>query len=64
MPPTLNNNRDIYIRRYIATLAYAPLENLKLALEYKYETGPNFRSNSYDPNSINRIGTASATFSF
>jgi len=62
--PTLNNNRDIYIRRYIATLAYAPLENLKLALEYKYETGPNFRSNSYDPNSINRIGTASATFSF
>jgi hypothetical protein len=62
--PTLNNNKNIYIRRYVGTIGYAPLENLKLALEYKYEIGPIFVNTVYTPNSINRIGTASATFSF
>jgi hypothetical protein len=62
--PTLNNNKDIYIRRYIGTLAYAPLENLKFALEYKYEIGPYYANAVLMPSTINRIGTASATFSF
>lgn len=46
---------DVYVRRYIGTLAYAPIENVKLALEYKYEVLQN---------TINRIGTLGATFSF
>jgi len=46
---------DVYLRRYVATLAYAPLENLKLATEFKYEIAQD---------AINRIGTLGATFSF
>jgi hypothetical protein len=61
---TLNNNKNIYIRRYIGTLAYAPIENLKLALEYKYEIGPYFVNAVLMPDTINRLGTLSATFSF
>lgn len=44
-----------YLRRYVATIGYAPLQNLKLATEFKYEIGRN---------EINRIGTLGATFSF
>ena len=47
--------KDIYSRRYIATLGYTPLENFKLSTEFKYEIGQN---------DINRIGTLGATFSF
>lgn len=46
---------NVYLRRYVATIGYAPLENLKLATEFKYEIGQN---------EINRIGTLGATFSF
>jgi len=46
---------NVYLRRYVATLGYAPLENLKLATEFKYEIGQT---------GINRIGTVGATFSF
>ena len=47
--------KNIYSRRYIGTLGYAPLENFKLSTEFKYEIGQN---------NINRIGTLGATFSF
>jgi hypothetical protein len=50
--PTFTN---AYLRRYVATLGYAPLENLKLATEFKYEI---------EQTGINRIGTLGATFSF
>jgi hypothetical protein len=53
--PSLNNNKNIYVRRYIATVGYTPLENLKLAAEFKYEI---------DQSLINRLGTLGATFSF
>jgi len=53
--PSLLFNKDVYIRRYIGTLSYAPIQNLKLATEFQYET---------DQSSTNRIGTLSATFSF
>ena len=45
----------MYVRRYIGTIAYAPLQNVKLTTEFKYE-------NTQDV--INRIGTVSASFSF
>jgi hypothetical protein len=44
-----------YVRRYIATLGYTPLENFKVSTEFKYEIGQT---------DINRIGTLGATFSF
>ncbi len=46
---------DLYLRRYVATLAYTPLENFKLATEFKYEIAQT---------GINRIGTLGASFSF
>lgn len=46
---------DVYARRYIGTLCYAPLENFKLSSEFKYEIMPTV---------INRVGTVGATFSF
>jgi hypothetical protein len=50
--PTFNN---VYLRRYVATVGYTPLENLKLSTEFKYEIAQT---------GINRIGTVGATFSF
>ncbi|MFZ4855812.1 MAG: hypothetical protein ACOYL3_05390 [Desulfuromonadaceae bacterium] len=50
---TLFSNR--YVRRYVGTVAYAPLQNVKLSTEYKYEITQDV---------INRIGTVGATFSF
>ena len=47
--------KNMYLRRYVATVGYAPLENLKLATEFKYEI---------NDSAINRIGTLGATFSF
>jgi hypothetical protein len=50
---TFNN---LYLRRYVGTLAYTPLENLKLSTEFKYEND--------NQTGINRIGTVGAVFSF
>jgi len=58
---------DNYVRRYVASLGYAPLENLKLSAEFKYEVNSNAdldSSNNAIPHTINRIGTIGATFSF
>ena len=44
-----------YVRRYVGTVAYAPLQNVKLSSEFKYEITQDV---------INRIGTVGATFSF
>ena len=46
---------DMSIRRYVSTVAYAPLQNIKLSTEFKYEISQHI---------INRIGTIGATFSF
>ena len=46
---------NMYVRRYVGTVAYAPLENVKLSSEFKYEISQDV---------INRIGTVGATFSF
>ena len=46
---------NMYVRRYIGTVAYAPLQNVKLSTEFKHETTQDV---------INRIGTVGATFSF
>ncbi len=46
---------NVYARRYIGTLGYTPLENLKLSTEFKYEIMPTV---------INRVGIIGATFSF
>ena len=51
--PALFTNK--YVRRYVGTVAYAPLENVKLSSEFKYEITQDV---------INRIGTVGATFSF
>jgi hypothetical protein len=54
------------VRRYIPTLAYAPLENVKVVLEYKHEIATSYLS----PDALvaqdftNRIGTLDVTFSF
>jgi hypothetical protein len=44
-----------YVRRYVGTVAYAPLQNVKLSSEFKYEITQDV---------INRIGMVGATFSF
>ncbi len=46
---------NVYQRRYIVTIGYTPIENVKLSGEYKYEVA------NHD---INRVGTLGATFSF
>lgn len=46
---------DTYVRRYVGTLGYSPLQNIKLALEYKYEILST---------SINRVGVVGATVAF
>lgn len=55
-PKYVNANfSNKYVRRYVATLGYTPIENFKLSTEFKYEIGQS---------EINRIGTLGATFSF
>jgi hypothetical protein len=49
------------IRRYIPTLAYNPIENLKVVAEYKHESGHAYVSNKEIDN---KIGTLGVTFSF
>jgi hypothetical protein len=48
-------------RRYIPAIAYAPLQNLKLTLEYKYEGVTPFASSQ---GIINRLALLGAKFSF
>ncbi|KAB0666180.1 hypothetical protein F6V25_06825 [Oryzomonas japonica] len=54
------------VRRYIPTLAYAPLENVKVALEYKHEIASAYKSSvsSSAQDFTNKIGTLGVTFSF
>lgn len=55
-----------YVRRYIPTLGYTPLENVKVAVEYKHEIATSYRTDSTSPaqDFTNRIGTLGVTFSF
>ncbi|GFE60345.1 hypothetical protein [Geobacter sp. AOG2] len=54
------------VRRFIPTLAYAPLENLKVALEYKHELATAYKATegSSAQDFTNKIGTLGVTFSF
>lgn len=55
-----------YVRRYIPTLGYTPLQNVKVALEYKHEIATSYKmdSTSAAQDFTNRIGTLGVTFSF
>jgi len=55
-----------FVRRYIPTLGYTPLQNVKVALEYKHEVAGSYKStvSSTAQDFINRIGTLGVTFSF
>lgn len=51
------------LRRYIPTLAYSPIENVKFVAEYKHEWGVTYGSSGKSwPE--NRIGTLGAMFAF
>lgn len=54
------------VRRFIPTLGYAPLENVKVALEYKHEIASAYKSSvsSSAQDFTNKIGTLGVTFSF
>ncbi|MGD0585748.1 MAG: hypothetical protein ABSA86_08230 [Oryzomonas sp.] len=54
------------VRRYIPTLAYSPLENVKVVLEYKHENATSYLSpgSLVAQDFINRVGTLDVTFSF
>jgi hypothetical protein len=54
------------VRRFIPTLGYAPLENVKVALEYKHEIASAYKSTpSLSPQDFtNKTGTLGVTFSF
>lgn len=51
------------VRRFIPTFAYAPIENLKVAAEYKHEYGTSYKSTG-TAEILNQIGTLGVTFSF
>ena len=50
-------------RRFIPIIAYTPIENLKVALEYKHEYGIAFKS-AGNTEIANQIGTLGVTFGF
>lgn len=54
------------VRRYIPTLAYAALQNVKVVLEYKHEIATSYASTqtSDAQDFTNKIGTFGVTFSF
>jgi hypothetical protein len=57
--------QDPILRRYVATVGYAPIENFKLTAEFKYDIGTNANLNGvFYPSVISRIGTLSAMFAF
>jgi hypothetical protein len=51
------------VRRYIPTIAYAPIENLKVVAEYKQESGTSYKSTG-TTEIDNKIGTLAVTFGF
>jgi hypothetical protein len=51
------------VDRYIPTLAYSPLENLKIVAEYKHEKGTTWKATG-KTDFTNEIGTLGVTFSF
>lgn len=51
------------VRRIIPTVAYTPIENLKVAAEYKHEYGTSFKTTG-NTEIANRIGTLGVTFGF
>ena len=51
------------VRRFIPTLAYTPIENLKVAAEYKHEYGISYKTTG-NTEIANQIGTLGVTFSF
>lgn len=55
-----------YVRRYIPTLGYSPLQNVKVAMEYKHEIATSYKTDSTSAaqDFTNRIGTLGVTFSF
>ncbi len=57
-----NDGQNI-VRRFIPTLAYAPIQNLKVVAEYKHEYGITFKSTG-DAEIANKIGTLGVTFGF
>jgi hypothetical protein len=55
------------VRRYVATVGFAPIENFKLTAEFKYDIGTNVNNaltNRIESQVISRIGTLSAMFAF
>lgn len=51
------------VRRYIPTIAYAPIENFKVVAEYKHESGTSAKSTG-TTDIDNKIGTLGVTFGF
>jgi hypothetical protein len=51
------------VRRFIPTFAYCPIENLKVAAEYKHEYGVAYKTTG-NVEIANKIGTLGVTFSF
>ena len=58
----IDGGTSIY-RRYIPTLAYSPVENLKVVAEYKYEHGMTYKTTEKKEIS-NQAGTLGVTFGF
>lgn len=58
----VNDGVNIF-RRFIPTVAYAPIENLKVVAEYKHEYGISYKSTG-NAEIANQIGTLGVTFSF
>lgn len=51
------------VRRFIPTLAYTPIENVKIAAEYKHEYGTSYNL-AGTTEIANRVGTLGVTFGF
>lgn len=51
------------VRRFIPTIAFAPIENVKVAAEYKHEYGISFKA-AGNTEIANQIGTLGVTFGF
>lgn len=51
------------VRRFIPTIAYTPIENVKVAAEYKHEYGIS-KGSTGSSEIANKIGTIGVTFSF
>jgi hypothetical protein len=57
------DNGSSIVRRYIPTVAYTPIENLKVVAEYKHESGVSYKSTG-NSEIANKIGTIGVTFCF